>query len=86
MLHRICVCVCNVCQCARGCYVCGRKSLLLTSLLLCCHPAVQLDSWSVGALAYDVLCGRPPFAAHEDIPREDERRAILQEVRSARIL
>lgn len=61
---------------------------LLCLALLCCvapplsphtqHP--QLDSWSVGALAYDVLCGRAPFAAHEDIPREEEKHAILHEV------
>lgn len=41
---------------------------------------MQLDSWSVGALAYDVLCGRAPFAAHEDIPRDEETKAILHEV------
>jgi hypothetical protein len=41
---------------------------------------LQLDSWSVGALAYDVLCGRAPFAVHEDIPREEEKHAILHEV------
>lgn len=41
---------------------------------------MQLDSWSVGALAYDVLCGRAPFAAHEDSPREEEKHAILNEV------
>lgn len=44
-----------------------------------CSP-LQLDSWSVGALAYDVLCGRAPFAAHEDSPREEEKHAILNEV------
>jgi serine/threonine protein kinase len=39
----------------------------------------QLDSWSVGALAYDVLCGRAPFATHDGISRDDERRAILSD-------
>ncbi len=41
------------------------------------HCCLQLDSWSVGALAYDVLCGRAPFAEYDDIPREVEREAIL---------
>lgn len=46
----------------------------------CCRP--QLDSWSVGALAYDVLCGRAPFALDEATPRDVERAAILNEVRA----
>lgn len=37
----------------------------------------KLDSWSAGALAYDVLCGRAPFALHDGISREDEEAAIL---------
>ena len=41
------------------------------------HLVLQLDSWSVGALAYDVLCGRAPFAIHEHITRESEKAAIL---------
>jgi len=44
--------------------------------------ALQLDSWSVGALAFDVLCGRPPFAPHEHVSREQEQRSILHEVRT----
>lgn len=41
------------------------------------HATPQLDSWSAGALAYDVLCGRAPFALHEGIARDDETRHIL---------
>lgn len=41
---------------------------------------LQLDSWSVGALAYDVLCGRAPFAEHEHIAREEEKKNILHKV------
>eukprot|EP00878_Enallax_costatus_P029912 GHUV01032480.1.p1 GENE.GHUV01032480.1~~GHUV01032480.1.p1 ORF type:complete len:482 (+),score=92.88 GHUV01032480.1:534-1979(+) len=37
----------------------------------------KLDSWSVGALAYDVLCGRAPFAEHEIVTRDEEKKAIL---------
>eukprot|EP00879_Flechtneria_rotunda_P012413 GHRR01012962.1.p1 GENE.GHRR01012962.1~~GHRR01012962.1.p1 ORF type:complete len:286 (+),score=79.30 GHRR01012962.1:885-1742(+) len=37
----------------------------------------KLDCWSVGALAYDVLCGHAPFAPHENITREEEKEAIL---------
>jgi aurora kinase len=37
----------------------------------------KLDSWSVGALAYDVLCGHAPFAPYEDISRDKEKSAIL---------
>jgi hypothetical protein len=46
----------------------------------CC--LLQLDSWSVGALAYDVLCGRAPFAEREDISRDDEKYNILNKVRA----
>jgi hypothetical protein len=38
---------------------------------------LQLDSWSAGALAYDVLCGRAPFAMSEGISRDDESANIL---------
>ncbi|GBF88676.1 hypothetical protein Rsub_01575 [Raphidocelis subcapitata] len=38
----------------------------------------KLDSWSAGALAYDVLCGRAPFALREGISREDETEAVLR--------
>jgi hypothetical protein len=38
---------------------------------------VQLDSWSSGALAYDVLCGRAPFATREGIERDEEADNIL---------
>jgi serine/threonine protein kinase len=38
----------------------------------------RLDSWSLGALAYDVLCGRAPFALRDDIPRAEEAEAILR--------
>lgn len=37
----------------------------------------QLDSWSAGALAYDVLCGRAPFATREGIERDEEAANIL---------
>jgi hypothetical protein len=53
--------------------------------LLCfcfCVCLLQLDSWSVGALAYDVLCGRAPFAEREDISRDDEKHNILNKVRN----
>jgi hypothetical protein len=47
----------------------------------CCGVCLlQLDSWSVGALAYDVLCGRAPFAEREDISRDDEKHNILNKV------
>eukprot|EP00877_Chromochloris_zofingiensis_P005481 jgi/Chrzof1/14934/Cz09g21100.t1 len=39
----------------------------------------KLDAWSVGALAYDVLVGRPPFALHDNITREAEQKAICQQ-------
>eukprot|EP00878_Enallax_costatus_P016006 GHUV01016782.1.p1 GENE.GHUV01016782.1~~GHUV01016782.1.p1 ORF type:complete len:346 (+),score=64.24 GHUV01016782.1:534-1571(+) len=42
----------------------------------------KLDSWSVGALAYDVLCGRAPFAEHEIVTRDEEKKAILYKVSS----
>lgn len=38
----------------------------------------RLDTWSLGALAYDVLCGRAPFALRDDIPRGEEAEAILR--------
>jgi len=38
----------------------------------------RLDTWSLGALAYDVLCGRAPFATRDDIPRAEEAGAILR--------
>lgn len=38
----------------------------------------RLDTWSLGALAYDVLCGRAPFALRDDIPRAEEAEAILR--------
>jgi serine/threonine protein kinase len=38
----------------------------------------RLDSWSLGALAYDVLCGRAPFATRDDLPRAEEGEAILR--------
>jgi serine/threonine protein kinase len=70
----------------------GSEKLLLVWVLTCpvlpvmlcpCDAvSLQLDSWSVGALAYDVLCGRAPFAVHEDIPREEEKHSILHEVRA----
>lgn len=42
------------------------------------HPSPpQLDSWSAGALAYDVLCGRAPFALFEGISRDEESQHIL---------
>ncbi|KIY93082.1 hypothetical protein MNEG_14882 [Monoraphidium neglectum] len=37
----------------------------------------KLDSWSSGALAYDVLCGRAPFATREGIERDEEADNIL---------
>ena len=38
----------------------------------------RLDTWSLGALAYDVLCGRAPFALRDDMPRAEEAEAILR--------
>jgi serine/threonine protein kinase len=64
---------CVACAVARGADV---------AFILSC-AATQLDSWSMGALAYDVLCGRAPFAADESISREDEGRAILTQVSQA---
>jgi mitogen-activated protein kinase kinase kinase len=51
--------------------------LVANVLPITASSALQLDSWSVGALAYDVLCGRAPFAVHENITRESEKYAIL---------
>lgn len=48
-----------------------------TKAQLTAATSFKLDSWSVGALAYDVLCGRAPFAEREDISRDDEKYAIL---------
>lgn len=53
------------------------RSYLAAQLRLCGY--VQLDAWSVGALAYDVLVGRPPFALHDNITREAEQKAICQQ-------
>jgi hypothetical protein len=52
-------------------------------LLVPANCVLQLDSWSVGALAYDVLCGRAPFAEREDISRDEEKFNILNKVRPA---
>lgn len=54
-----------------------------TRAVACCLLPLQLDSWSVGALAYDVLCGRAPFASNEDVPREEEKKGILFHVSPA---
>ena len=43
----------------------------------CPPPPPKLDSWSAGALAYDVLCGRAPFALREGLPRDEEAGHIL---------
>lgn len=48
-----------------------------TRLQLLDATSFKLDSWSVGALAYDVLCGHAPFAAHENVTREEEKKSIL---------
>ena len=60
----------------RGPECCNRVRALLHKPPLLHAP--QLDSWSAGALAYDVLCGRAPFALHEGIGREEETRHILE--------
>lgn len=76
-LSCLCACLRKPLPCLPALLDALRERFVPLPCLCPCLLCLQLDSWSVGALAYDVLCGRAPFAGHEDVPREEEKKGIL---------